>query len=381
MATPTYNADLVHALTPFAGGVAHRVVDPRWHAILLGAVLDTCGWYKTRADYPGTNPVSLSRAALPTLAYGCVTGAYLACEKTDGVRYLWCAVRAVPPGESEAQSVTLMMDRSLSMWLVRHEAIGLSLFDGTAIDGELVTCADGVHRFVAFDMQAHAGSCLVSTPFRDRLRCLAYALDVEYRASASCDPFVLVRKEYFGVDQERTLLWLATEYADDELPYPSDGLLFAPVDAPMRMGRDDAVIKWKRAGTHTVDLALSRSLVCDTGDAYDLMMLTVDGRMAIVCGGVTVSDEELAACGIRGSPDALPQPVIVECAYDEPPPHVPPTVHERTYGRWRPIKLRVDKRAPNYCYTLQKTVENIREDVRLRTIVEALRRARGVTRC
>lgn len=368
------NVDMVYAAAPFAGGVGHRVMDPVLHADLVRVILTLCDWRRARAEFPGSNPVSLSRVALDELARRIVAREYLVADKTDGVRYLWVAlrVRTDLPGDAAMRPMALMMDRAMRLTVVPMKDYGddgaahHQYYDGTVIDGELVRARDGGWRFLAFDAQAIGGATLVHEPYAERYRRLAMLFD---GAAAPCvAPDVLtmsVKQQYSASDLHSFGTTIAPE-----LPYATDGFVFTPLHTAMRMGRDDALIKWKRDGAHTVDLAL---VVQRGASTYALMMMGDDGAPTPVCADLALSDDQLRACGIAGADvQALPQPVIVECAHVGAVDHRLATRHERRYGVWCPVKLRADKDAPNHSYTLVKTVDNIREAIHFESIVAAI---------
>ena len=373
-----HNADLLLAMVPFAGGRAHRIMDPAWCDELRAQVLRLCGWRRATCDFPGSNPVSLSRARLADLATACAAGEYAVSEKVDGVRFLLCALRAVAPGygsgDGEAQQLVLMMDRSLNLVLVSIGHVGRRAFDGTVLDGELVYDDRArVWWFVAFDVQAHAGETLTAAPFVAREQRLQYFVtnELDQTAPGATDPIAF--RVTFKAQHDARDVRRATTEALPLLPYACDGLVFTPMHAPMRMGRDDALIKWKSGGlaAHTVDLQLMREASKST---YALLMMGVDGRLAVVRAGLTLDADTTRRWAV--DVDSLPQPVIVECVHDGADvDRLDATADERRYGRWLPWKLRADKNTPNYSYTLEKTVENIREDVQLGAIIDAIEAA------
>jgi hypothetical protein len=113
--------------------------------------------------------------------------------------------------------------------------------------------------------------------------------------------------------------------------YETDGLVFTPVNEPIRMGTHETMFKWKPHGRITIDFQLkngSELFVQDRGVPYKEAMLHLHNRR---------SD--------------LPDGTIVECGYGE-------------LG-WFVEKIRTDKTHANNRRTYFRTIINIRENIQL----------------
>ena len=112
--------------------------------------------------------------------------------------------------------------------------------------------------------------------------------------------------------------------------YETDGLVFTPVEEPIRMGTHETMFKWKPRERITIDFQLK--------NGRDLF---VQDR------GVPFKESELHH---RPRPD-LPDGTIVECGYGD-------------LG-WFVEKVRSDKTHANNRRTYFRTIINIRENIKL----------------
>ena len=110
-----------------------------------------------------------------------------------------------------------------------------------------------------------------------------------------------------------------------EFPYETDGLVFTPVNEPIRTGTHETMFKWKPHDRITIDfLVRGRDLyIQERGQLYK------ESEMHV--------------------PHNFPDGTIVECGYGE-------------LG-WTPVKARTDKTHPNNRRTYLRTLVNLRENI------------------
>ena len=113
--------------------------------------------------FPGCNPKSLSRAALPALG----ARDYRIALKSDGVRY--ALLLTMRP---EGGAVALMIDRSRNMFEVEVIAPDRFFVNGTLLEGELVWRQPDERAMVfhVFDALRVAGDDVSAAGFAERLR-------------------------------------------------------------------------------------------------------------------------------------------------------------------------------------------------------------------
>ena len=120
--------------------------------------------------------------------------------------------------------------------------------------------------------------------------------------------------------------------------YETDGLVFTPTNEPIRMGTHETMFKWKPRERITIDFCLQNGnelFVQDRGEPY--------------------KEAELHLGNQR--PD-LPNGTIVECGYGD-------------LG-WFVEKIRTDKTHANNRRTYFRTIVNLRENIQLQDLYQAI---------
>jgi hypothetical protein len=298
--------------------------------------------------------VSLERAHFPLLQ----ERRYLVSDKSDGVRYVLFLVRV------QGRDLALMVDRKLCLYQV-PVAASRAFFEGSFFDGELVTSAGGAHVFLIFDAVAIKGSNAVAKePLTRRLEAIRSIFDLEGARVASPEEATALAKRgkvvcggsarglsfrpkpCFQLRQLDTLLrQLPT------LPYSTDGLVFSPVDEPVKTGTHETMLKlkWK----HTVDVEVGPDgdeLLVGVGGAPNTAIL----RSPLASLGVSFEQDEALR---RVLPAAAGQ--ILELAL---------TV-EAGQPTLRYLSQRRDKAHPNSGSTILRTLRNVREDIKPEELV------------
>jgi hypothetical protein len=249
-------------------------------------------------NFPGPQPVSIERRHFPILK----RRPYVVCEKTDGVRYLLTC---------DDTKTCSLVNRAFE---VTHVAINLPR--GTILDGELVECRDAKKLFVIHDAVLVRGENVTQMSLTDRLAKAKSVIRTIVRTSKS--PFGLVVKTMTPLEE--------FDKVPLEYPYETDGLVFTPVDEPVRTGTHETMFKWKPRDRITIDF-----LVRGT-DLY------IQERGQLI--------KEAAI----NMPHKYPADTIIECDY-------------RELG-WTPVKVRTDKTYPNNRRTFLRTLVNLREDIK-----------------
>jgi hypothetical protein len=311
---------------------------------------------------PAPQPVSLERAHFPLLR----EREYLVADKSDGVRYVLFLARV------QGRDLALMVDRKLSLYQV-PVAASKAYFDGSIFDGELVTsAATGAHLFLVFDAVAVKGSNAVSRePLTRRLEAIRAVFDLEGAHVASPDDAAALAKRgkvvcggsarglsfrpkpCFQLRQLDTLLrQLPT------LPYSTDGLVFSPVDEPVKTGTHETMLKLK--WRHTVDVEVAPEgddLLVGVGGAPNTAVLRSSLSSLGVCFEL---DEALRLAMPQAGGEILELELCLEA--------------ERPTLRY--LARRSDKGHPNSGSTVLRTLRNVREDITSEELVTQLCRQR-----
>jgi hypothetical protein len=260
-------------------------------------------WGSDRPEnFPGPQPVSIERRHFPAL----MRQPYFVCEKTDGVRHLLL---------SSVDGVVLV-NRA---W--KTEPIKVRVPKDTLLDGEVVFTKTGKRLFVVHDAVLIKGENVKAFPLDKRL-IQAQALVKSIIKTAQA-PLEIRVKTMWPLEKIREMPRL------DSFEYETDGLVFTPINEPIRSGTHETMFKWKPRERITIDFCLFKGFE-----------LFVQER------GEPFKESELHLHNRR--PD-LPDGTIVECG------HGP-------LG-WFVEKVRTDKKHANNRRTYFRTIVNIRENI------------------
>lgn len=250
--------------------------------------------------FPGPQPISIERRHFPLLK----KSEYLVCEKTDGVRHFLAAF------DDAGEKKVALVNRSFAATYHKY-----TLPKDTLLDGELVTrTSDQKLVFLVHDAVMIRGESLIDLPLTERLD-KARAL---CRTILSKTPFVTMVKTMYSLTDIAKL--------DEEKHFVTDGLIFTPVNEPIRTGTHETLFKWKPREHITIDFLIKRNT-----DLY------IQERGRLIHEASILQKE------------TYPDDTIVECDYGP--------------DGWRVVKVRTDKTYPNNRRTFLRTIVNLREDI------------------
>jgi hypothetical protein len=186
----------------------------------------------------------------------------------------------------------------------------------TILDGELVESKDGKWLYMIYDAVLVKGQDVTKQPLTQRLEAASKLIKSVLKSTK--DAFEMRVKTMVPLGNIRELKPL------DEFPYETDGLVFTPVNEPVRLGTHETLFKWKPHERITIDFLVHGKYLCvqDKGQIYPEAEITHQ---------------------------KVEEGTIVECGYGE--------------KGWYPVKVRTDKTHPNNRRTYMRTVVNLRENI------------------
>ena len=266
--------------------------------------------------FPGPQPVSIERRHFPLLK----RQPYLVCEKTDGVRHLLAST----------DEGVFLVNRAFVC-----EKVNIRIAKDTLLDGELVKTKSGKEGlrpdgkpavsllFMVYDAVRVKGEDLTQSPLNSRLEAARKIIKAIIKtANASLEIRV---KTMTDLKDFRSFPPL------DSFEYETDGLVFTPVNEPIRTGTHETMFKWKPRDRITIDFCIKNG-----------SELFVQDR------GIPYKEADLHLHNVRRD---LPDGTIVECGYGN-------------LG-WFVEKIRTDKTHANNRRTYFRTIVNIREGIEL----------------
>jgi hypothetical protein len=198
---------------------------------------------------------------------------------------------------------------------------GVRIPKDTLLDGELVRTRAGKTLFLIFDAVCIKGEDLKSLPLDKRLeKARGIVKGIIKTASASFEVRVKTMFPLCDLGQMPPL---------DSFEYETDGLVFTPINEPIRTGTHETLFKWKPHDRITIDFELKLGTdlyVQDRGIPYKEGLLHIQNHRK-----------------------DLPDGTIVECGYGK-------------LG-WFVEKVRTDKTYANNRRTYFNTCTNLRERI------------------
>ena len=255
-------------------------------------------------NFPAPQPVSIERRHIPSL----FTNNYIVSDKTDGVRQLLVcrgSVCTFVNRSFESRTANIQLPKCTEM--------------GTILDGELLS--DGT--YIVYDVVMMAGHSTIAYRLPRRHR---FIRELLYRTK---DPKIKLKKFYKIKDFDY--------FCNDVLSnvgYKTDGLIFIPVDEPVKSGTQFTMFKWKPMEMNTIDFSMKKR-----PDGKIGMYIQDRGRM--------IFQQFYEGDGINGFNNNM----IMESKLID--------------NKWVPIFERKDKNYPNSRFTFYKTLKNIKENIQI----------------
>ena len=266
--------------------------------------------------FPGPQPVSIERRHFPLLK----RQPYLVCEKTDGVRHLLAST----------DEGVFLVNRAFVC-----EKVNIRIAKDTLLDGELVKTKSGKEGlrpdgkpavsllFMVYDAVRVKGEDLTQSPLNSRLDAARKVIKAIIKTANA--PLEIRVKTMTDLKDFGSFPPL------DSFEYETDGLVFTPVNEPIRTGTHETMFKWKPRERITIDFCIKNG-----------SELFVQDR------GIPYKEADLHLHNVRRD---LPDGTIVECGYGN-------------LG-WFVEKIRTDKTHANNRRTYFRTIVNIREGIEL----------------
>ena len=276
-------------------------------------------WNSSNKNYfPGPQPISIERQHFGILR----RNNYVVCEKTDGIRHALLAVMY------DDKKMCVLVDRSQEMYLMPLN-LPKPMFQGTVMDGELVKTETG-WQYIVYDCllvaNRHVGHLELTRRIEEANGSVSGIMKM------AKDPIKIKIKQFWPMSQ-------FGEFTQTVFPYRTDGVVFTPVDEPVRIGTHETLFKWKPRDENTID--------------FQMKWHTNKWGMYVQEKGKLVFESELSLEKSQGLD--IQEDMIMECQY----------IHWEWPRWWRPINVRTDKTHPNNRRTFYRTLTNISENIQL----------------
>lgn len=283
-------------------------------------------WKETNERYlfPGPQPVSIERKDFETLR----KEKYVVCAKTDGERYfLYCTTIPVTFERKKCIKIKIcvLVSRNFDFYIVTQKFINEKIYTkDTLLDGEIID-----NKFVIHDSIILSGDNVKETNWENRWTKCNEFLNNFYKQNET-NTFEIHLKKFYHLNSIGSLF-------DEikELKIKSDGVVFYPMDLPVKYKTQYTLFKWKPPGNHTIDFKIVKS-----GTIYELFVFHKghDKKFS------EIPESRLFMLG------QVKSDIIVEFE-----------VRKKDFF---PVKIRTDKTRSNSYLTATKTILNARENIK-----------------
>lgn len=273
-------------------------------------------WLKNGLYFPGPQPISIEYKHIDLMKAS--PSNYKCAIKNDGVRYMICCLK------HKEKNIFSIFNRNFEQKLLRIKA-KRELFDGTLIDCEFIND----NTFVLFDCILINGNNVSNLPFSQRLSYLK-----TFIKEIDTTEYNFIIKEFVPYSSFQSYV----ENIKDDMK--NDGYIFMPDNEKIHIGTHNNFFKWKHCFSNTVDFSIN-----------SLGTMHLVNKNEIV---KTRNKLESIPSYIKNQPT---EQIIVECECI----HIDKKL-------WKPICIRSDKNLPNSTYVFKKTIQNIKDNISLRSL-------------
>ena len=278
--------------------------------------------------FPGPQPISIEYKHFPTLK----GGEYVVCEKTDGERYMMVATTF------EGKPVCFFVNRAFDMIEVKIR-LNKKVYEGTILDGELYQDTLMVYDalLVSGKPVGHMNLFQRLTEAENMMKGIIYMKFDRHR---------LKLKTFYSMRDYDHFMYEYLPKVEQKI----DGLVFTPVNEPVRIGTHETMFKWKPREKNTVDFHMKRGRSFNN-DAVWKLYVQEKGKL------IYESEFPLSTM----NEPWFEEGAIVECMY---------ITWEKGPLWWKPLKRRTDKTHPNNRRTFYRTIANIKEDIQMKEFLD-----------
>ena len=290
---------------------------------------------KGKGIFPGCQPISIEREHFNILS----NNDYVVCEKTDGTRYMMIAI------QYGMQKLCIFVNRALEMFVTPLNFRTI-VFKGTILEGELYE-----NTFMIYDCLLSCGEVVGNKDFLERLE---YCEKIMKKAMVLKTDVLTLQVKKFHLHQD------FKAFMDKYLPKVKqeiDGLIFTPVNEPIRIGTHETMFKWKPRNKNTIDFLVKRGPTAETPGCVPGQYVW---RLYIQDRGKHIFESSIPVDRMQDY-TWLRDGDIVECMY---------VTWEKGPLWWKPIKKRTDKTFPNSRRTFYRTLVNIKEDIQMKEFLD-----------
>jgi hypothetical protein len=244
----------------------------------------------------------------------------------------------------EGKPKCLFVNRAFDMFEVKIN-LNKKAYEGTILDGELYE-----NTLMVYDSVLVSGVLVAHQNLDERLAAAEEMM--KFIIYMKSDKYRLKMKTFHMMKDFEVFM-------DEYLPMVKqkiDGLVFTPLNEPIRLGTHETMFKWKPLEKNTVDFLMKKEPTRETPGCKPGPLAW---RLYVQEKGKFYFESEIPLNRISDEP-WFEDGAIVECKYM--------TREEPMW--WKPLKRRRDKTHPNNRRTFYRTIVNIKEDIKMKEFLD-----------
>jgi hypothetical protein len=280
-----------------------------------------------KEQFPGPQPVAIEKKNIP------LKERYMVCEKTDGERAILLLLYI------NNKPMCFIINRNNDFYFT-DLSFKKEMFEGSIFDGELIkTKNNGTWHYLIHDTYAYNGRSFTHISHDLRYASIIDFIMKRY-VPKETDCFNIKTKIFYKYGPEIEKTWtLINQTTENKI----DGLIFTPVNGPIKFGRDNTLLKWKECDNHTIDL-----LVKIKGKKMYLQYIKQNEFVNYKTFGSTTDNFKKISEFLKANNTSV-DPIIEFKIIPE--------------DHFIPYRYRSDKKVPNGEITVFNTLKNIQESI------------------
>ena len=290
-----------------------------------------------RDYFPGAQPVTIEKKDILKLKQN-----YMVCEKSDGERGVLILLNI------DSKPMCFMINRNNELYFMDF-SFKKEIFEGSIFDGEIIeTVKTKKWNYLMHDCLAYNGKSFMNAPHNLRYACIIDFITRRYSHKETDCLYMKTKLFYkYGPEIEKTWTHIK-KTTENEI----DGLIFTPINEPIKFGRDYNLLKWKEF--HTVDLLTK--IEHTTMNLYYIKKSSHILYKTFDIDSENYNNVISFFKDVEEDPKQLKSGVIIEFKY---------SIHNDIFT---PYRLRFDKDKPNGEITVTNTLKNIQEDIKIKEL-------------
>lgn len=301
-----------------------------------------------RDYFPGAQPVTIEKKDLMKLKQN-----YMVCEKSDGERGVLILINI------DSKPMCFMINRNNEIYFMDF-FFKKEVFEGSIFDGEIIeTKKTKKWNYLMHDCLAYNGKSFMNESHNLRYACIIDFITRRY-SHRELDCLYMKTKLFYNYGSEIEKTWThIKKTTENEI----DGLIFTPINEPIRFGRDYSLFKWKE--THTIDLLAKikqkgNKINGNNGNnGIELFYIKKSNNIlfkTFQTDSINYNNIITFFKEIEEDLKQLIKGVIIEFKY---------SINDEIFI---PYRIRFDKDKPNGEITVNNTIKNIQEDIKIKEL-------------